>query len=223
MESSALFLSAASVVLLCVGAWIWLRRAGVSRLLCAAGVAAVLAASTTQQALLGAKGDALAAVLNLFGLILCLKSDAANEADRSAGNASIYGAAFLFTLAFAAKLTTVFGVAAVFLTWIFARRFKEAMRLAIATSTGYAAVLVTMYVASGGRVFGIFRSCALGGGSLSYTLLAPLHLLSKALEVDPVFLLFVIPAAAFGVAAFRHQAGFGGEKERSRKVSGRGR
>ena len=154
VESSALFLSAASVVLLCVGAWIWLRRAGVSRLLCAAGVAAVLAASTTQQALLGAKGDALAAVLNLLGLILCLKSDAANEADRSAGNASIYGAAFLFTLAFAAKLTTVFGVAAVFLTWIFARRFKEAMRLAIATSTGYAAVLVTMYVASGGRVFG---------------------------------------------------------------------
>jgi hypothetical protein len=195
LETSALILSASSVVIICCAAWIWLRRAGVAPLLCIAGIAAILAASTTQQALLGAKGDALAAMLNLCGLLLCLKPDLKRG--------SLCLAALLFTLAFATKLTTVFGVAAVVLSWAFARRYKDAIRLAIATGAGYFAVLITMYFASGGRVFGIFRACASGGGSLAYTLQAPLHLLSKAMEVDPIFLLFLIPAAAFGVAVFR--------------------
>jgi hypothetical protein len=68
-------------------------------------------------------------------------------------------------------------------------------------------VLIAIYAGSGGRVFGIFRACASGGGSLSYTLQAPIHLLSKAMQVDPVFLFFLIPAAAFGMAAFREQRG----------------
>ena len=55
---------------------------------------------------------------------------------------------------------------------------------------------------SGGRVFAIFRACAGGGGSLSYTVQAPIHLLSKALDVDPVFLFFLIPAFAFGLQYF---------------------
>lgn len=197
LETSALILSAGSVAMICGAAWVWLRRAGVAPLLCIGGVAAILAASTSQQALLGAKGDALAAMLNLCGLLLCLKPDTTRS--------SIYLAALLFTLAFATKLTTVFGVAAVVLSWAFARRYRDAVQLAIATGIGYVAVLITMYVASGGRVFGIFRACASGGGSLAYTLQAPLHLLSKAMEVDPIFLLFLIPAAAFGVAAFRDQ------------------
>lgn len=60
-----------------------------------------------------------------------------------------------------------------------------------------------MYLGSAGRVFGIFRTCAGGGGSLSYALQAPLHLLSSVLYHDPIVLLFLIAAAAFGVAAFR--------------------
>jgi hypothetical protein len=195
LEASALVLSAVSVALICCGAYVWLRLAGVSPLLCLTGVVGILAAATTQQALLGAKGDALAAVLNLWGLVLCLKPDIKRG--------PLYFSALLFALAFATKLTTVFGVAAVVLSWVFARRYKEAVQLAVATAVGYAAVLVTMYVASGGRVFSIFRACASGGGSLSYTLQAPLHLLSKAIDVDPIFLLLLIPAAAFGVVSFR--------------------
>lgn len=195
LETSALLLSAGSVVMICCTAWVWLRRAGVAPWLCVAGAAAILAATTTQQALLGAKGDALAAMLNLCGLLSCIKTDAKRS--------SLYLAALFFTLAFATKLTTVFGFAAVVLSWAFARRYRDAIQLAIATGVGYVAVLITMYVASGGRVFGIFRACASGGGSLLYTVQAPLHLLSKAIEVDPIFLLFLIPAAAFGVAAFR--------------------
>ena len=99
-------------------------------------------------------------------------------------------------------MTTVFGVAAVFVAWLLAKRAKEAGELAIATGVGYAVVLGTMYVASGGRVFAIFKACAGGGGSLSYTIQAPIHLISKALDVDPAFLFFLIPAFIFGLQYF---------------------
>jgi hypothetical protein len=195
LETAGIALSAAGVVLALVAVYMLLRRANVSVLLSAAAVASILAVATTQQALLGAKGDSLAAALNLWGVVVCFGSRTRRFA--------IFFAALLFTLAFAAKLTTVFGVAAVVLAWFFARRYKEAGQLAAITAAGYILVLASMYFASGGRVFAIFRACAGGGGSLSYTLQAPLHLLSKAIDVDPVFLLFLVPAAVFGLIYFR--------------------
>ena len=195
LETAGIALSAAGVMLTLIALKILLRRMNVGLLLTAAGVTAILGVATTQQALLGAKGDSLAAALNLWGVVFCVSSK-----NRRVG---LYFAALLFTLAFATKLTTVFGVAAVFLAWIFARRYKEAAQLAVATACGWILVLAAMHVASGGRVFAIFRACAGGGGSLSYTLQAPLHLLSKALDVDPVFLLFLVLAAVFGLYYFR--------------------
>jgi hypothetical protein len=195
LETAGIALSAAGVVVALVAVYILLRRANVSVLLSAAAVACILAVATTQQALLGAKGDSLAAALNLWGVVVCFGSKTRRLA--------IFFAGLLFTLAFAAKLTTVFGVAAVVLAWFFARRYKEAVQLAAITAAGYILVLASMYFASGGRVFAIFRACAGGGGSLFYTLQAPLHLISKAIDVDPVFLLFLVPAAVFGLIYFR--------------------
>ena len=195
LETSGLALSLITLVLLCCGVDILLRRFNVDVVLRVGGVAAILAVATTQQALLGAKGDNVAAVLNLFGLVLCLSPRVTRV--------SLYLAALLFTLAFATKLTTVFGVAAIVISWVFVHRYKEAAQLAAATGCGYALVLVAMYWGSDGRVFGIFRSCAAGGGSMFYTLQAPTHLLSKVMEVDPLFLLFLIPAATFGLIFFK--------------------
>jgi hypothetical protein len=194
LETAGIALSGAGVVVALAAVYTLLRRLRVSLLLSVAAVTSVLAVATTQQALLGAKGDSLAAALNLWGVVLCVGSTTRRIA--------LYCAALLFTLAFATKITTVFGVGAVFVAWILARRYKEAIQLAVATACGYILVLLSMYVASGGRVFAIFRACAGGGGSLSYTLQAPLHLLSKALDVDPVFLLFLVPAAVFGLHYF---------------------
>jgi hypothetical protein len=195
LETSGLVLSFVTVVMLCCGAYVLLRRYGVDRLLSIAGVASILAVATTQQALVGAKGDNLAAVLNLYGLIVCLKLKISRP--------SLYLAALLFTLAFATKLTTVFGVAAVIFGWAYARRHKEAAQLAVATGCGYILVLAAMYFGSDGRVFAIFRACASGGGSIFFTLQAPVHLISKAMDVDPLFLLFLVPAAAFGLISFK--------------------
>jgi hypothetical protein len=191
LETAGIALSGLCVVLALAAVFVLLRRMNVSVLLSVAGMIAILSVASTQQALLGAKGDSLAAAANLWGIVVCINSKFRRGA--------IYLAAGLFTLAFATKVTTVFGVAAIVLAWMLSRRTREAVQLAIATAIGYAAVLGVMYAASGGRVFAIFRACAVGGGSLSYTLQAPVHLLSKALDVDPVFLLFLMPAIVFGL------------------------
>jgi hypothetical protein len=194
LETAGIALSGACVVLTLIAVFILLRRMNVTTLLNVGAIAAILSVASTQQALLGAKGDSLASAANLWGVLVCAGSNFKRR--------SIYLAAGLFTLAFATKLTTVFGVAAIFVAWLLAKRAKEAVELAIATGVGYAIVLGAMYFGSGGRVFGIFKACAAGGGSLSYTIQAPVHLLSKALEVDPVFLFFLIPAFAFGLYYF---------------------
>lgn len=194
LETAGIALSGACVVLTLIAVFVLLRRMNVSAILSAGAVVAILSVASTQQALLGAKGDSLAAAANLWGVVICTGSNFRRRA--------LYLAAGLFTLAFATKLTTVFGVAAVFVAWLLAKRTKEAFELAIATGIGYAAVLGAMYAGSGGRVFAIFRACAGGGGSLSYTLQAPIHLLSKALDVDPACLFFLIPAFAFGLQYF---------------------
>jgi hypothetical protein len=194
LETAGIAVSGACVVLTLIAVYVLLRRMNVSVLLSVAAVASILSVSSTQQALLGAKGDSLAAAANLWGVLVCTSSNFRRRA--------IYLGAALFTLAFATKLTTVFGVAAVFVAWFLAKRAKEAIELAVATGIGYAIVLGAMYVGSGGRVFAIFKACAGGGGSLSYTIQAPIHLLSKALDVDPTFLFFLIPAFAFGLYYF---------------------
>src|ERR1700760_3648530 len=194
METTGIAISGACVVLTLIAVLVLLRRMNVSAVLSVAAVTAILSVASTQQALLGAKGDSLAAAANLWGIVACTASNFRRR--------TIYLGAALFTLAFATKLTTVFGVAAVLVAWLLAKRTKEAIGLAIATGAGYAVVLGAMYVGSGGRGFAIFKACAGGGGSLSYTIQAPIHLLAKAFDVDPTFLFFLIPAFAFGLYYF---------------------
>jgi hypothetical protein len=193
LESSALAIAVLCVISLVVASYVLLRRLGVSWLLSLGACTAILAPVTTQQALLHAKGDGLAAMLNVWGLTFCL--------DPKWKRPATFLAALCFSLAFAAKLTCVFGVAAVFLSWIFARRFKDAIEFALATCAGYLLVLAAMYVGSQGRVFGIFRACAVADGSILFTLQAPLHTVLVQLQ-DPVTLLFLIPAVVFGLRAF---------------------
>jgi hypothetical protein len=195
VETAGLVLSATCVVLLVVASYVLLRRLNVNVLLSVAAVTAILATVTTQRALFQTRGDALAAMLNVWGLASCvgLKNK----------RASLYLAAILFALAFAAKLTTIFGVGAVVLSWGFSRRYKEALQLALATVSGYVLVVLAMHFGSGGRVLGIFRMCAGGGGgSLLFRLQAPFHLILRMLE-DPVTLLFLIPAVVWGLVYFQ--------------------
>ena len=116
METAGIAISGACVVLTLIAVLVLLRRMNVSAVLSVAAVTAILSVASTQQALLGAKGDSLAAAANLWGIVACTGSNFRRRA--------IYLGAALFTLAFATKLTTVFGVAAVLVAGLLAKRTK---------------------------------------------------------------------------------------------------
>jgi hypothetical protein len=197
LEDSGMILSAASVLLLACGCFVVLRRLDVSALLSLGAATAVLTAGTTQEALVHTKGDGLAAMLNVWGLALCAGS---NQKEK---RGCLYVAALLFSLAFAAKMTMVFGAAAVICAWAFDHRTKDALRLGVAAAVGYVVVVSAMYFGSGGRVLEIFRVCAGGGGSLTYALGAPYRIVGSILDSDPTMLVFLVPAAAFGLSHFK--------------------
>ncbi len=136
-----------------------LRKSGVDRWLAVAGCAAVLAGSSVQDAFLTIREDGLAAALNVWGVALC-----AGEYSRR----RLYISAVLFALAFATKETSVFGAAGLILALLVSRKVGDGVRLGIATAIGYAAVIVTMYAASGGRAFeGLRLTLATGSGFYS--------------------------------------------------------
>ena len=156
---SGYVLSAASVVFLLAGCYCLLRKSGVDRWLAVAGCAAVLAGSSVQDAFLTIREDGLAAALNVWGVALC-----AGEYSRR----RLYISAVLFALAFATKETSVFGAAGLILALLVSKKVGDGVRLGIATAIGYAAVIVTMYAASGGRAFeGLRLTLATGSGFYS--------------------------------------------------------
>jgi hypothetical protein len=198
LETSGLLLSIISVILLATGCYFLLRRLDVPFVLGIAALAAVFVAGTTLEALLKTKGDGLAAMLNLWGLALCISPKPKREL--------LFLPATFFTLAFAAKLTTVFGFLAVFLYWLFSQRRREAWRLALWTVCGYGLVLCAIYWESGGRAFEIFRECVVSGATLTSVLYGPFKLAGVAYEADPVMLFFFIPCAAMAIAYVREPA-----------------
>jgi hypothetical protein len=136
-------------------------------------------------------------MLNIWGLALCVGPYEKEKRGR------LYVAAVLFSLAFATKMTNVFGVAAVVLAWLLGHRTREALRIGLATAVGCLVVLSAMYFGSGGRALEIFLACAGGGGSLTYALGAPYRIVGSILDSDPIMLIFLIPAAAFGLGQFK--------------------
>src|SRR5580704_1214822 len=198
LETSGRLLSIISVILSATSCYFLLQRLDVPFVLGVAALAAVFVAGTTLEALLKTKGDGLAAMLNLWGLALCISPKPKREL--------LFLPATFFTLAFAAKLTTVFGFLAVFLYWLFSQRRREAWRLALWTVCGYGLVLCAIYWESSGRAFEIFRECVVSGATLTSVLYGPFKLAGVAYEADPVMLFFLIPCAAMAIAYVREPA-----------------
>jgi hypothetical protein len=158
-------LSAVSVVLLLVAVYFLSRRMGAARWQAVAACLAVLAGTSAQDALLTIREDAMAAMLNIWGVATC--------AGEELGRRRAYYAAALFTLAFAVKETTVFGTLAVFLYLLLNQQRRSALRLLALTAGGYALVLAGIYLGSEGRAFEVFRLTATGGISLRSILASP--------------------------------------------------
>jgi hypothetical protein len=189
-------LSVTWTVLLIGGIFTFLRRAGAGWPLAAAGALLPMATAATYNGLADIRGDVLPAALNLWGLALCLpRQTPAAQPDPNPVFAPVWPA-ILFVLAFAAKITTIFGAVAAVAALLLNGRRKEASRLALPTVIGYALVLAGIYFATGGRIVEIFRACAAGGGGIKYFVQSPVWMTSHYLAQDPIgFVLFVL---AFG-------------------------
>jgi hypothetical protein len=160
-------LSAASVVLLLTAVYYLLRRIGASGWLAVGGCLAVLAGSSVQDALLTIREDAMAAMLSVWGVALCT-----GEGEDCSRHRPYYAAA-LFTLAFAVKETTIFGVAAAVFALLLNSQARSALRLLMLTSIGYALVVAGIYFGSAGRAFEVFRLTATVGVGLHSILFSP--------------------------------------------------
>ncbi len=94
-------------------------------------------------------------MLNVWGVALC----AGSEPNRR----RLCATAVLFTLAFATKETTVFGLMAVFLSFLLTGSAQTARRLLAFTAAGYAVVLGAVYFGSHGRAYEVMRLTAAAG------------------------------------------------------------
>jgi hypothetical protein len=184
----AFLLSAAAVVALLAGVFYLLRGLGVEPWLAACSTGVVLAAGCAQYSLVSPHADGLASALNVWGLAVVVR---VNRSHRM-----VLLAAILFTLAWSAKITTVFGVAAAFV-WLMGTGFPAmAWELAAETCCGYLLVGAALFVGSQGRFWEIFKACASGGTDLLGFASGPLNLLVLAARLDPGALLFLLLAAA---------------------------
>jgi hypothetical protein len=190
--ASAYLLSAAAIALLMLGTFRLLRELGVEPWLAACAAVALLAASSMQLSLSTPQADGLAAALNVWGLAAIVRPPHSRR--------RILMTSLLFTLAWSAKLTTVFGLAAA-LIWLVAKGYKRvAGLLAAETGCGYLLVTAVMIVASRGRVVDIFRACASGGADWKFIVSGPLRMESMAVYTDPGLVLFAV--LALSVLAF---------------------
>jgi hypothetical protein len=182
----AYLLSAASVAALLAGVFYLLRALGVEPWLAACSAASVLAAGCAQYSLLSPHADGMASALNVWGLAVSARPNPSYR--------KVLLASLLFTLAWSAKVTTVFGVAATFVWFLAAGIPQMAWALAAATGCGYLLVGGAMVLASQGRIVEIFKACATGGTNLLGIAAGPWNMLVQAARLDPAVLLFALLA-----------------------------
>lgn len=167
-----------SLLVLIAAIYLLLRRLGVRPWLSTASAFLPLATPSVQSVVGNIRGDIMPGALNLLGLAFGL--------EEKQGWRRVLVPSIFFTLAFAAKPTTIFGLATLTLALLLKRHFRTAGKLVSLTALGYVLVLASIQVASGGRAFGIFSACALtGGGWASILLKGPLNLVLEAAGETP--------------------------------------
>jgi hypothetical protein len=173
----------AAAFVLILGLYHFMRAYDVPKPIAWSSAIIAMGAVTIQYGLISTRGDLLAAALNLWGVVLGIRSTPKNAWR------TLTLAALLFALAFMAKFTTVFGVTSVVLYIALNGRWKLAVGLGALTSVIVASLLYVTHVASEGRALESFLACAAGGTSIFDFMLSPFKFLYAA-RVDVSFLMF---------------------------------
>ena len=149
-----------------------------------------LAASSSQLAITTIRGDLLPAAMTLWGLHYCIRlNDVLSKR-------YLCLASLCFTLAFSAKITTLFGPLAASYWLLSKGNGKAASRLIIWISLEIMIVLLTIYLGSETRVFTIFSACATGGAKIGHLIYGPVLMVQKMATRDVVCFLTVLVALA---------------------------
>jgi hypothetical protein len=166
-----------SAALLATGAYHLMRRLEVPHTTALIMSCLLLSAHCLAVGVAGIRGDLLAAALDLCGVA-------------AVAGLAIPWAAICFVLAFATKVTCVFGIVTS-VAWLYCTdQRRRALQLAAIWAIGVAAVVLMTQWASHARALGIFIACADGGGQLMTLLLAPVAMINNAIHYDPIALVF---------------------------------
>lgn len=186
-----------SAIALFTGVYALVRAYSVPRQWAVCGVILSLASIASQLAIVTIRGDLLPAALNVWGLALFARR-------RNDQTISVAIPAALFALAFAAKITTLFGLAACVAYLMLQKKYRDGLRMIAAAAFGMIVVLAAAYLASGGRIIESMRVCGSGGAGIADVLKAPLKFAIFAC-MDLGFLPFFV-AATFVLATCLHES-----------------
>jgi hypothetical protein len=126
-------------------------------------------------------------------------------AGEAVGLGSLVAAVVFFTLAFAAKITAVAGLAgAVLWFWLSGRR-RTAAGVLLASVAGMALVAGVIYVGSHGVALDVLRVSASGGATARDILRAPLTLAKQARRVPETLVFIQLGCAAFLLVLFQRK------------------
>jgi len=173
-----------SAALLATGAYHLMRRLEVAPTTALIMSCLLASAHCLAVGVAGIRGDLLAAAFDVCGLA-------------AVAGLAIPLAGICFILAFATKVTCVFGIVTSVAWLCCTGQRRRAFQLAAIWTIGVAAGVLMTQWASQGRAVGIFIACADGGGQLMTLLLAPLAMLNNAIHYDPIALAFWLTALLF--------------------------
>lgn len=178
-------------VLLLVGIYKFIRKIGGNFYLAFGFMASVFGCALTPILMTSIRGDILPAALNICGLALFVGSCELSKK-------RLVTIALIFSLVFAAKITSIFGVTAVCVVLLFQRKIKESIMLALMTLLGFSLVIgISQFLSEGRFIEGVWGVAA-AGSSLEGWLKIPTRIRDIMLYLDGVTCLFL----GLGVATF---------------------
>jgi len=166
-------------IALVAGVYSFLRIHGIDAVSASFAAAACLALETMQFGMVTIRGDMLAAALNIWGVNLF-----AFYFYRMRKNLLLYAACGLFVLAFAAKITTVFGASSCLLLAMLSGKKDKGLRFAAFTIIPAIVMMLIIHYASEGRALENFIVCSFGGTSMADVLNAPVQMISSSYKFD---------------------------------------
>jgi hypothetical protein len=185
--ASGNLISIVCVAMILIGAFILMRKFGADATISATAACFILAGTCVNASIAANKADLLAAMLNLWAMVLIA---GIVKADRSIAWANVIAGGFICALAVATKVTSIFSLVAA-IVWLCTQHRKTvATVLAVVWAILVLSAILLAQWASDGRALAVFHICAMGGGGIHQFIMGPVYFLANGLAFDRLTVLF---------------------------------